>query len=158
MEKFSLSRMVCIVVVCCAATAIASTCTNPNHVGKFRRQQRVGSFCTDSGYGTGTSTEQPSGAGAYYVYGTVFKMTPSGTLTTLYSFCPQPQPYCVDGAFPSAGLVQATDGNFYGTTAQGGTSSNAGTVFKITPSGTLTTLYSFCPQYPCTMVPCPTAG
>jgi len=53
-----------------------------------------------------------------------------------------------DGAYPYAGLVQATDGNFYGTTIFGGTAGNCtpggcGTVFKITPGGTLTTLHSF---------------
>jgi uncharacterized repeat protein (TIGR03803 family) len=69
-------------------------------------------------------------------YGTVFKMTPSGTLTTLHSFA------STDGALPFAGLVQATDGDFYGTTEEGGTSSY-GTVFKITPKGKLTTLHSF---------------
>ena len=68
-------------------------------------------------------------------------------LTTLYSFCSQSS--CTDGASPSAWLVQATDGNFYGTTSQGGTS-DSGTVFKMTPSGTLTTLYSFCSQSGCT--------
>ena len=47
-----------------------------------------------------------------------------------------------DGANPYGGLVQATDGNFYGTTQGGGVSGN-GTVFKLTPGGTLTTLYSF---------------
>jgi uncharacterized repeat protein (TIGR03803 family) len=51
---------------------------------------------------------------------------------------------------PEAGLVQATDGNFYGTTVRGGANGNLGTVFKITPSGTLTTLYSFCSQSGCT--------
>jgi uncharacterized repeat protein (TIGR03803 family) len=85
--------------------------------------------------------------------GTVFKMTPSGTVTTLYEFCSQPN--CADGAFPAAGLVQAPDGNFYGTTSQGGTSSNCslqlgcGTVFKITPGGALTTLYNFCSSANC---------
>jgi uncharacterized repeat protein (TIGR03803 family) len=78
--------------------------------------------------------------------GTVFKITSSGTLSTLYSFCFQPN--CADGRNPYAGLIQATDGNFYGTTEQGGVNNCAqhygcGTVFKITPSGTLTTLYSF---------------
>jgi uncharacterized repeat protein (TIGR03803 family) len=52
-----------------------------------------------------------------------------------------------DGAYPNAGLVQASDGNFYGTTSEGGASGNCsggcGTVFKITPNGTLTTLHSF---------------
>ena len=80
--------------------------------------------------------------------GSIFKMTPGGTLTSLYEFCLQPN--CTDGAFPTGGLVQAADGNFYGTTSQGGTSSNCslqygcGTLFKITPTGTFTTLYSFC--------------
>jgi uncharacterized repeat protein (TIGR03803 family) len=78
--------------------------------------------------------------------GTVFKITPTGALTTLYSFCSQSG--CTDGKLPFAGLVSATDGNFYGTTYQGGTN-NSGTVFKITPAGTLTTLYSFCSQSGC---------
>jgi uncharacterized repeat protein (TIGR03803 family) len=80
------------------------------------------------------------------VDGTVFKITPSGTLTTLYNFCSQSN--CVDGETPVAGLIQATDGEFYGVTALGGANSR-GTVFKITSSGTLTTLYSFCPQTGC---------
>ena len=73
--------------------------------------------------------------------GTVFKITPSGTLTTLYTFCLQTG--CPDGDQPYAALVQASDGNFYGTTQYGG-ANQYGTVFEITPSGTLTTLYSFC--------------
>jgi uncharacterized repeat protein (TIGR03803 family) len=81
--------------------------------------------------------------------GTLFKITPSGTLTTLHRFCSQ-KSGCTDGANPEAALVQATDGNFYGTTPYGGANGYAiGTVFKITPSGTLTTLYSFCSQSGC---------
>jgi YVTN family beta-propeller protein/uncharacterized repeat protein (TIGR03803 family) len=88
--------------------------------------------------------------------GTVFKITPSGTLTTLYSFCSQSG--CTDGIEPEAGLIQGTDGNFYGTTSFGGVNNDAGTVFKITPSGTLTTLYSFCSQDGCTDGSDPQAG
>ena len=77
-------------------------------------------------------------------YGTVFKITPSGTLTTLYSFGSQSG----DGVFPQVGLIQATDGNLYGTTGHGG-SNGYGTVFKITPGGALTTVYSFCSQSGC---------
>lgn len=68
--------------------------------------------------------------------GTVFKITPGGTLTSLHSFVG------TDGSLPAAGLVQATDGNFYGTTSAHG-ANGFGTVFKITPSGTLTTLHDF---------------
>jgi uncharacterized repeat protein (TIGR03803 family) len=80
--------------------------------------------------------------------GTVFKMTPGGTVTTLYSFCSQTN--CTDGDGPFAGVVQATDGNFYGTTSVGGATVRGGTVFKITSAGTLTILYSFCSQSNCT--------
>jgi uncharacterized repeat protein (TIGR03803 family) len=75
--------------------------------------------------------------------GTVFKITPEGALTTLYSFCAQPA--CADGTGPG-GLVQGSDGNFYGTTEYGGSGSctyTCGTVFKITPTGKVTTLFSF---------------
>ena len=79
--------------------------------------------------------------------GTVFKITPSGTLTTLYSFCGQTN--CADGANPHAALIQSADGNFYGTTVYGGTNGNYGTIFEMTPSGSLTTLHSFCAQSNC---------
>ncbi len=72
--------------------------------------------------------------------GTVFKITSAGVLTSLYSFCSQPN--CTDGSAPYAGLVQGTEGNFYGTTYAGG-ANNVGTVFQITPAGALTTLHSF---------------
>jgi uncharacterized repeat protein (TIGR03803 family) len=67
--------------------------------------------------------------------GTIFKITPGATLTTLYSFCSQPN--CTDGNSPYTGLVQATNGHFYGTTGYGGTSSacnngsGCGTVFGL---------------------------
>ena len=73
------------------------------------------------------------GAGGY---GTVFKITTNGALTTLASFAG------TNGANPEAALVQGTDGNFYGTTPSGGAFTN-GTVFRITPAGALTTLASF---------------
>jgi uncharacterized repeat protein (TIGR03803 family) len=89
--------------------------------------------------------------------GTVFKITPNGRLTTLYSFCDQSG--CTDGANPIAGLVQSTNGDFYGTTNNGGANfGGAGTVFKITPGDTLTTLYSFCSQSGCADGAYPVAG
>ena len=74
--------------------------------------------------------------------GTVFKMTSNGVLATLYSFTGGD-----DGFQPSAALVQANDGNLYGTTTFGGTNDvlndGDGTIFKITTNGILTTLFSF---------------
>jgi len=78
--------------------------------------------------------------------GSIFKMTPDGTVTTIYSFCVQQD--CADGAAPYGGLVQATDGNFYGTTLSG-ENYGAGTLFQITPGGSLTTLHTFCSQHGC---------
>jgi len=105
-------------------------------------------------YGTTELGGLGSDCEGFFGCGTVFKITLSGMLTTLYSFCTQSN--CTDGGGPDAALIQATDGNFYGTTAGGGANttecggSGCGTVFKITPSGTLTTLYSFCSQSGCT--------
>jgi uncharacterized repeat protein (TIGR03803 family) len=70
--------------------------------------------------------------------GTVFKISTNGALTTLHSFTGG-----TDGAYPAAGLVQGSDGYFYGTTGYGGTNRFYGTVFKISANGALTTLYSF---------------
>jgi uncharacterized repeat protein (TIGR03803 family) len=79
--------------------------------------------------------------------GTVFKITTSGAFTTLYNFCSQTN--CADGEHPFAGLVLASNGNFYGTTTSGG-AHGFGTIFSITPAGVLTTLYNFCSQTNCT--------
>lgn len=81
--------------------------------------------------------------GGAYGYGTVFKITAAGKLSTLYSFCPGE--ICTDGQYPRAGLVQATNGNFYGTTLYGGPNGD-GNIFEITPSGKLTSIYLFCPE------------
>ena len=114
----------------------------------------VHTFCTQSGCPDGANPQaglvQGSDGNLYGTAvgggtngeGTVFKITTSGTLTTLHSFA------ITDGAAPSGTLVQASDGNFYGTTYEGGASNN-GTVFAMTPGGTLTTLYSFCSQSGC---------
>jgi uncharacterized repeat protein (TIGR03803 family) len=94
--------------------------------------------------------------GGVYNEGTIFEMAPSGKLTSLYSFCVQSA--CADGSAPYAGLVQASNGNFYGTTTHGGTS-DEGTVFEITPAGKLTTLYSFfCDQTGCPDGDAPNSG
>ncbi len=91
--------------------------------------------------------------------GTVFSITPAGQLTTLYSFCDIGTSLsCPDGSYPMSGLVQGTDGNFYGTTSAGGahiaggtslSRTTGGTVFSITADGTLSTLHSFCADNAC---------
>jgi uncharacterized repeat protein (TIGR03803 family) len=88
-------------------------------------------YGTTSGGGTGTVCGS-------FGCGTVFRISPSGNETNLYSFVGPP----TDGSKPVAGLVQGSDGNFYGTTCFGGTNYD-GTVFRISPSGTYTNLYSF---------------
>jgi uncharacterized repeat protein (TIGR03803 family) len=93
----------------------------------------------------GTTAE--GGANGYYNYGTVFRVTLSGALETIYSFCSLAR--CSDGWGPF-GLVQATDGNFYGTTSGGGEHKH-GSLFRVSPEGALTTLYSFfCSRSDCT--------
>jgi uncharacterized repeat protein (TIGR03803 family) len=76
----------------------------------------------------------PEGIGSS---GIIFKMTPAGVLTVLYSFQGHP-----DGSTPNAGLTLGLDGNFYGTTVLGGIN-NLGTIYKVTAGGVVTILYSF---------------
>jgi uncharacterized repeat protein (TIGR03803 family) len=84
--------------------------------------------------------------------GLVFQVTSAGSYNVLYNFCSQPN--CADGARPNAAVL-ASDGNLYGTTYQGGMGaycqpgSGCGTIFELTPSGQLTTLYNFCSQPNC---------
>ena len=103
-----------------------------------------------NGYLYGTTA-----AGGANDEGTVFRMSATGELMTLYSFCSQPG--CSDGAVANAGLIQATDGHFYGTTALGGTNNN-GTIFKISRAGILTTIYRFCTELGCQGGTNPAAG
>lgn len=85
-----------------------------------------------------------SSANCFAGCGSVFKITPAGVETVLYSFTGFP-----DGAYPDAGLTLGTDGNFYGVTSVGG-KNNYGAIFQITPAGKETILYSFCSVPGCT--------
>ncbi len=147
MKKLGLLQTICMVLAFCAATAIASPAQILTTLHSFAGQPTDGAYpyavliqATDGNfYGT-------TGNGGANSSGTVFRLTPAGALTTLYSFCPQPG--CADGEDPFAGLVQATDGNFYGTADAGGTHngnclSGCGTIFEVTAGGKLTTLHSF---------------
>jgi uncharacterized repeat protein (TIGR03803 family) len=113
------------------------------------------SVLIQAGNGSFYGTTKYGGAGNTCVgnqgCGTAFKITPNGQFTMLYSFCTQSN--CADGEFPSGGLVLGNNGNFYGVTASGGPTvgcpNGCGTVFKITPGGTLTTIYDFCSESNC---------
>lgn len=132
-------KRICVVFVLSAATAISALAQTFNTLVNFDGVDGGGSFgglvqgLDGNLYGT-------SIGGGAHGYGAIFKVTPAGTLTTLYNFCSLRG--CPDGVTPYSALALGIDGNFYGTTAGGGTNNN-GTIFKITPAGMLTTLHSF---------------
>lgn len=121
------------------------------------------SFCAKLGCQDGDDPYQPltlgrdgnlygtTQVGGLHKYGTAYVVTLAGKFNTLHHFCAQTN--CTDGANPSS-LIQATDGNFYGV-AGGGTGAQCiqtfgcGMIFKMTPQGVTTTLYSFCSQINC---------
>src|SRR3984893_12265406 len=84
--------------------------------------------------------------------GVVFKLAPRGTATLLHSFTG------IDGVSPSAGLIADSSGNLYGTAFTGGASGHGGVVFKLSPDGTETVLYSFCSSRRCSDGAFPAAG
>src|SRR5580658_3537577 len=152
-EKLSLSKTVCVFVFC-VAMAIVSLAQTLTTLHSFDNTDGAYPFAglLQASDGNFYGTTYNGGANNE---GAVFKITPSGTLVWAYSFCSQQN--CTDGALPVGGLIQATDGNLYGTAGYGG-ANNRGTVFKITLSGTLTTLYSFCNLESCADGSQPYAG
>ncbi len=119
-----------------------------------------GGLCSDGRYPVGALIQADDGnfygttSLGGYNYGTVFKITPSGSLTTIYRFCSTRGCSNGDGYYPFSGVIQGTDGNLYGTTEEGGSNTcsvndSGGTIFKITPSGKKTTIYSFGAQPNC---------
>ena len=155
MTRLNAWKMACIVLLLCTVTAIAVPAQTFTTLHAFERADGGGPFLGSlvqgpEGMGWGTTSY-----GGAYGGGTVFRMARGGALTTIYNFCGEAP--CPDGETPDAGLVLGTDGNFYGTTSGGG-SLSAGTVFKITPSGALATLYAFCAQPNCPDGAFPFAG
>lgn len=157
---FSSLRFLVLIGLSCAAIATSSSAQTLTTLVNFagaNGNAPIGSMVQGADgnfYGT---TNDGGQVGSVECYGngcgTVFKMTPAGTLTTLYFFCSQVG--CPDGEYPQASLVIGSDGNLYGTTVGGGIIGGAcgqpgcGTVFRITPAGTLTTLHKFCSEPNC---------
>jgi len=126
-------------------TLVSFTYTNGPDYGSFGVGSRSGAMVQGNDgnlYGTtptdGVMTDVPG------YFGTIFKMTPDGTFTSLYLFGTvfAPNGGNDNGHWPQGNLVQGADGNLYGTTQYGGPP-NAGTVFQITTNGDLTTFYTF---------------
>lgn len=127
-------------------TAITASTQTFTTLATFNLTNGADPYFTPVIQGTDGNFYGTTAFGGAHTGGTVFKVTPDGTLTTFYSFCALTK--CLDGTYPYAGLVLASNGNFYGTTTQGGTN-NYGTVFELTPAGKLTTLHSFCVEVNC---------
>ena len=130
-------------VIMMLAAAIASPAQTFTTLVSFDGTNGAGPRYVSLVQGTDGNLYGTTSGGQYW--GTVFKVTPAGDLTTLYNFCVHMP--CADGASPEAGLVLGTDENFYGTAMEGGTSVSCffgcGTVYKITRTGVLSTLHSF---------------
>jgi len=125
----------------------------PTGYGTVFSITRQGSLNTIYSFSGGTNGGDPAGGvitgtdgnlygtteiGGTNSVGTIFKLTPGGAITTLHTFTTGTN----DGNSPAAGLVIASDSNFYGTTLTGGTS-GYGTVFQLTTSGSYQSIYSF---------------
>src|SRR5258708_1352805 len=127
MRKVGGWKSICTVLVLCTAT-ISSRAQTYVTLHSFNS--------TDGNDPLGTLVQGVDGnfygtthSGGSFNLGTVFKISPGGTVTTLHSFCAQTS--CPDGSATGAPLALASDGNFYGTTLAGGTNGSP-TVFQTT--------------------------
>jgi uncharacterized repeat protein (TIGR03803 family) len=148
-------RTACALLLFCAATAMVSPAQTFKTLLDFDFSNGGNPQYMSMVQGTDGGLYGMTLTGGGHSAGSVFKITQSGALTTIYSFCSVSS--CTDGYSPYDGLVQGTDGSFYGTTSAGG-NPGPGTVFKVTSKGVLTTLYNFCSQTGCPDGELPYAG
>src|SRR5579863_98428 len=119
MKAIGFVETVCTITVFCVATALASPAQTFTVLRDFGRTNGASPNAALIQGTNGDFYGTTDGGGANQ-QGTVFKLTPEGNLTSLYSFCSLPN--CADGGDPyHSPLVQGANGNFYGTTAYGGT-------------------------------------
>ncbi len=141
MKIFASARSVFVVAACWVALSVSS----------FSQGFRTISFDGAHGSNPGGGLVQGTDGNLYGTTvndgaingGTIFRITPTGKLTTIYNFCSLSN--CEDGAFPNSALVLAADVNFYGTTINGVTH-DSGTAFQITSAGKFSVIYNFCNQ------------
>jgi uncharacterized repeat protein (TIGR03803 family) len=106
--------------------------------GKDGAQPAAGLIFDGAGNLYGTTTQGGGACSKPHGCGTVFKLSPDRTVTVLHAFAGGD-----DGDDPTAGLILDKDGNFYGTTLQGGIGCGCGTVFKLSPDGSIKVLRAF---------------
>jgi len=137
MDELRFWKKACAVFLLCAAAAITSSAQTFTTLANFNGTNGDGPFYMSLVQGADGNFYGTTSEGGAIGYGAVFKISSQGALMTVYSFDSD------DGAYPYAGVLLATDGNLYGTTYLGGTHYTNGTIFKLTPQGTRTTLYNF---------------
>ena len=145
MKNTHVTRLQVLAVVIAIVTASATTL----HAQKYTDLYDLGSNAGDPAnpawigilaQGRDGNLYSTSTDGGLNNEGTIFQLSPSGSMKPLWSFDGNNK--INSGVYPYSGLTLGTDGNFYGTTYEGG-SSGAGTVFKVTASGKVTTLHTF---------------
>jgi uncharacterized repeat protein (TIGR03803 family) len=125
--------------------AVCAQAQTTNFIGEFdgtNGWEPYGSVtqATDGNF-YGTATGGVNGGG------NIFRMTPSGEISNLYTFCSS-NSSCPDGGFPQTAPILGTDGNMYGVTYVGG-SGSSGVFYRLTTGGEYTILYNFCANFPC---------
>jgi uncharacterized repeat protein (TIGR03803 family) len=150
------SRSIFVLILLCAAISIAAPAQTFSKLADLSSTtgEHPASQLTQGVDGNLYGSAEAGGA---YFAGTFTKVTRSGTVTDLHDFCLNDVNDCPDGATPMGQIALGADGNFYGST-QGSPNLQAdlgsGTLYKITPGGSFTTLYNFdsctsnCSAYP----------
>ncbi len=124
----------CIAYKITPAGKLTTLCDTTNCAGLI--QAYGGLVLATNGNFYGTTAQ-----GGANTWGTVYKMTPAGVTNIIYSFCALSN--CADGLFPLFGVIQASNGNLYGTTPSAAVVGSQGTIFQLTLGGKLTTLHTF---------------